>query len=77
MYTALIVIALLFFAAGGLAWVLLTFVYSEYKKYAVMAAAILTDIGGAILIINAVIHPDSIQIPEVEVIIPEINVPAR
>lgn len=69
----LTIVALLVFALAGLSWVLLTFVFTQYKKYAVAVAAILAAVGGAILIINAIINPDSIQIPEVE--IPEVSIP--
>jgi hypothetical protein len=42
-----------------------------------MVAAMLAAVVGFVLILNAVIHPESIIIPDIEVVIPEINVPTR
>jgi hypothetical protein len=38
----------------------------------IVAAALFTAVGGALLVINAIMHPESIKTPEVKV--PEIHV---
>lgn len=79
MYEVLVAVGLLFYLLGGIAWFLLAMVFAQYKRFAVPAAAILAFAGTLILIFNAVIHPDSIRVPEVtlpDVSIPEINVPS-
>lgn len=71
--SALVVVSLLCFLASGIAWFLLAMVFADYEHLAVPVAGILAGIGGLLLILNAVIHPGSIQIPDVKP--PEINVP--
>jgi hypothetical protein len=53
------------FVAGGLSFL-------AVKSVAVAAG--LTAIGGAMLVANAVLHPEGIKIPDVK--IPDINIPS-
>jgi hypothetical membrane protein len=69
---ALTIISLLFFLAGGIAWLLFAMVIKSYEYLAVPVAAILAAVGGLVLIINAVINPETVKIPEVK--IPEIKI---
>lgn len=69
---ALMIAGLLFFAMGGIAWVLFAMVFADSEHLAVPIAAILAAIGGVLLILNAVIHPESIPRPDVKT--PEINI---
>lgn len=63
---ALIVLSMISFVGGGAAWFLFAMVFTEYEHLAVLVAAILAGIGGLLLIINAVIHPGSVKIPDVQ-----------
>lgn len=69
---ALVTTGLLLFLAGGAAWFLLAVVFTSYENLAVPVAAALAALGGLLLILNAVIHPESIPRPDVQP--PQINV---
>ena len=64
---------ILCFMLGGIAWVIFTLVFTGYDQFAIPVAAIITAIGAMLLIFNAIIHPESIQRPDIHT--PVINVP--
>jgi hypothetical protein len=70
----LTVIGLLFFLAGGISWCLFSLVVGGYEHLAVPVAAILAAVGGFVLILNAVINPESVKIPEVKVNVPDVKI---
>lgn len=59
------------FAMGGISSLALLSV--KFRYLAVPAAALFTFAGGATLVANALLHPESIQIPDVQP--PKIKVP--
>jgi hypothetical protein len=71
----LIACGLLCFLLGGIAWFLFAMILPEYERLAVPTAAILAALGGVFLIFNAIINPDSIPQPNVDVQPPKINLP--
>jgi hypothetical protein len=71
---ALIITGMLFFLAGGLSWFLFAIILTSYAHLAVPVAAGLAAVGGFMLILNAVLNPESIKVPQVEVKIPEIKI---
>ena len=61
----LIAIGMLCFLLGGIAWVIFALIFTGYERLAIPIAAILAAVGAAVLIFNAIIHPESIPRPDV------------
>jgi hypothetical protein len=70
---SLVVSGLLCFLAGGAAWFFLAILTVDYGHLAVPVAAALAALGGFLMILNAVINPESIPRPEIPQ--PQINLP--
>jgi len=60
------VIGLSLFLAGAVAFGLLELTITNYQNLAVPVAAALAALGGFMLILNAIIHPESVKIPNVK-----------
>jgi hypothetical protein len=68
----LTVTGVLFILSGGGSYALLSMVYMEHEHLAIPVAVVLAAVGALVLIINAVIYPESIPRPDVRP--PEIHI---